>query len=466
MRRNTSQTTDAAPIALQPLQELLDAVESSLDDAAAVNLRGLDRKEVAQFACRVQQIRARVEAVAAVVTAEADNAAIQVLDTVRGVPTYVAKHTNAAPRAVGRDRVVGAWLQIFPLFRDAALAGILTEAHIRVLRSVCNRRTEHDLQRTQQILIDAARDCSFKGFCEAVTYWQNMYDPDGDKPTEDHKNRSVTARKNPDGTVEGSFLLDPVAGQAFLSALAQDTERLAAVDRDGNPSDPDRTHNQRQADALVGLVSRGAVRDDGTLPAPLVHVVVGAKVAEDALKRYGTEELEPGETLPDVLPLDPNDPAGRCEFVDGTPLHPSWLLSILGEAALRRIAFAPDGTVADLSTSVRQKPSAAPLTARQLRTLLAQAASVPLHSNGRSFPPHLKQALLAAARGRCQNGCHCPVLWLHADHIHPHNQGGPTSLANGQILCSHCNRRKRDQLFPAAPKQRAPVPKIITPQLE
>ena len=66
----------------------------------------------------------------------------------------------------------------------------------------------------------------------------------------------------------------------------------------------------------------------------------------------------------------------------------------------------------------------------------------------RTFPPHLKLALLAAARGRCKTlGCDAPVPWLEADHVHPWNHGGDTDIThNGQILCSHHNKLKRDTI--------------------
>jgi 5-methylcytosine-specific restriction endonuclease McrA len=65
----------------------------------------------------------------------------------------------------------------------------------------------------------------------------------------------------------------------------------------------------------------------------------------------------------------------------------------------------------------------------------------------RLFDRHQKQALLVAARGRCEHtGCTNPWVMLTADHKRPNARGGPTSVENGQILCDACNKDKADRL--------------------
>lgn len=60
----------------------------------------------------------------------------------------------------------------------------------------------------------------------------------------------------------------------------------------------------------------------------------------------------------------------------------------------------------------------------------------------RLFNSKQKQALYAAADGKCQM-CGAPLEkgW-HADHVIPHSEGGMTDVANGQALCAACNLRK------------------------
>jgi len=120
---------------------------------------------------------------------------------------------------------------------------------------------------------------------------------------------------------------------------------------------------------------------------------------------------------PTRLPIDHDNPARRCELIDGTPIHPRWAFSALLSAQIRRLILSTDSQVLDLGRSVR------------------------------TFPPHLKQLLLILARGRCQQpGCDAPASWLQADHLIPWSRGGPTNLTNGQILCDPHNKAKRDRL--------------------
>ncbi|NNE72574.1 MAG: HNH endonuclease [Acidimicrobiales bacterium] len=57
----------------------------------------------------------------------------------------------------------------------------------------------------------------------------------------------------------------------------------------------------------------------------------------------------------------------------------------------------------------------------------------------------MRNALLVQARGTCATpGCDAPYHWLQADHIQPATNHGPTSVANGQILCQPDNHAKSD----------------------
>lgn len=55
----------------------------------------------------------------------------------------------------------------------------------------------------------------------------------------------------------------------------------------------------------------------------------------------------------------------------------------------------------------------------------------------RLFPPALKRVIVARDQTCRTTYCTAPIR--HADHIDPHREGGPTSLANGQGLCENCS---------------------------
>lgn len=81
-----------------------------------------------------------------------------------------------------------------------------------------------------------------------------------------------------------------------------------------------------------------------------------------------------------------------------------------------------------------------------LRRLYARPASgelVAMDSRARRFTGHLADFLRLRDR-RCRTPwCDAPVR--HLDHVEDHDDGGPTSAANGQGLCEACNHAKQSR---------------------
>jgi hypothetical protein len=59
------------------------------------------------------------------------------------------------------------------------------------------------------------------------------------------------------------------------------------------------------------------------------------------------------------------------------------------------------------------------------------------------------QRLLLAARDRgcTAEGCTRPAAWCQADHDRAWQDGGPTDLANGRLLCGHHHRKRHSPLY-------------------
>ncbi|WP_313818137.1 HNH endonuclease signature motif containing protein [Citricoccus sp.] len=86
-----------------------------------------------------------------------------------------------------------------------------------------------------------------------------------------------------------------------------------------------------------------------------------------------------------------------------------------------------------------------PQTIRQL-TCEADLIPVVLGGSGevldvgrskRLFTPQLRRAITARDGGCTAPGCSIPAPWCEAHHIHHWEDGGPTSVENGALLCSH-----------------------------
>lgn len=379
--------------------EALERLDAAIDELASVSSAGLSPDEVTAFAVGLQRARARLDALVCSSAAAVGSADVAALEGHRSVASVVAAHTGGNPRVVAGDVRTGSWLDDFAVFRDAFGAGGLSRSHVELLRRVDNSRTRHRLVEAQDHLVEAAAACTWREFGQVLRYWVLAFDPDGPAPEDQVAARFCRIGKASEGSVTGSFRLDPVAGQALLSAIEQQEQRLFRADTEAGTM---RSAPQRRADALVEVAVRGAARPDGTIPAPLVHLVLSEQVAEALLTG-------------DEAALDAESIDRRCELLDGTPLHPRTAAAVTARAAFRRQVLTGDSITVDLGPRIRV------------------------------FPPALKQALLVAARGRCAiTGCDAPVGWLQADHVHPHARHGPTALWNGQILCDPHNKTKRD----------------------
>jgi hypothetical protein len=392
-------------------------LSAAIDEAAEVAVSCLSVPEARSWAEELGRATSRLDALWCRALAEPDWTA---LDAVRGrndVADVAAGDRSTDPRPVGADLRLGRWLAGYPEFLDAFVDGRLSRSHVEALRRCHNQRTNAHLVEAQGYLIGAAVDCDWQGFVAVIHRWQLSCDPDGAEPVEQAERRSCRISRRSDGSWDGRFHLDPIAGHALASALGREEQVLWRQDEEDEEST--RTAAQRRADALVGLITRGSVADRVSGPAPLVHVVMSERVAAEALEQLAAAADGQPATVPDPdhrAPTDPDDPDRRCELIDGTPIHPHQALAVLTMATLRRLVLSTDGEIVDLGRSVR------------------------------TFPTRLKQALLARDRGRCRHpGCTSPFAWLQADHVIPWIRGGRTALGNGQILCDPHNKAKRDQ---------------------
>ena len=405
-------------------ERILERLREAFDDAASVPLSCWNRDELADWVCGLQHHRARLDGLLCSAATAADHAAVASLDGARSLRQFVAGRTNANPADVGGDLVLGGWLGQFTSIADAFAAGTISRRHVQALRDLDTKRTRAALRHAQGYLTDAARDCSWADFVDICHRWIANADPDGELADEKVRERGLTIKTNADGTISGSFRFDPLTGTAVKNAIEREALRLWRIDADlTTTEDRQRNHRQRLADAAASLITKGVLRPDGTIGAPLLHVVVGREILEEAMARADANERgdvatdAAGKPLGDDLRIDPDDPLRRSETVDGTPVHPRHVLEMLGIATLRRLVLGADGEILDLGRSVK------------------------------TFPKHLKEAMMAAARGRCADtGCDAPPSWLEADHILPWAHNGDTATGNGQMLCGPGNRSKSDRI--------------------
>ncbi len=382
---------------------------TALDAVSATDLERLPVAELLDRACTLQTLSARIDAARAAVLAAADSAseAPGVLRELgfRTAPQVVAAKTGAPAREIHATASTGRWLNRFPVFAAAAGDGVLTLRHLRELKSLDKPHRHDSLVASQHELVAAARDHDFVEFTNRVATWLINHTT-ADEVKDQVKNTSCTWNGNADGSIDGRFHLDPLSAVAVGTALGDEMQRLFRhQSEDGGSAE---TPNRRRGQALVGLIVGGAEAPGSATTTPLVNLVIGQKILENLLERF----LDPDAP---AVPVDRDDPDYRCESIEGRPIHPDLAFVATAVAEFERIVLDEKSRVIDMSVKAR------------------------------GFPPWMKRALLIEARSRCRTrGCDAPYHWLQVDHIDPHSKGGPTSLANGQILCDPDNKWKRD----------------------
>lgn len=414
---------------------VLRRISEVLTDAAAVPLSCWSRHELADWLCGLQHVRAQLDGLLCAAAAEGESAALYQLDRARSLRQFVALRTGTNAADVGADLALGTWLIEFPAVAQALAAGQISRRHAHHLRELDNPRAHRHLQMGIDDLVAAARDCTWNDFVDICAEWLANADPDGKLPDERKRRRRCTMRARADGTFGGSYDLDTVGGAAVRNALDHEAQRLLRIDADpDHPESKQRNHAQRMADALVNLVTRGALRPDGTVGRPLIHIVVGLDIIEEAMRRKAALEAgvipigPDGKPLTDDLGIDPRNPLRRCELVDGTSIHPNEVLALLGVATIRRLVLGADGEILDIGRATN------------------------------TFPRYMRDAALAAQRGRCNEpGCDARPSWLHADHIvpwrpaDPSTTPGPTATRNLQMICGAANHAKSNHPNPPPP---------------
>jgi len=393
------------------ITKALDVVDERIDFV-------VDRYELGDALLDAVELGHRVEAVIARLGLAATNNGVAAEHGQRTIGQYVAARTNNGSLDVNRLTTTAKWLRDFPILA-AAFGGELTRDHVEYLRKKLDAtyETHIKLKGDQQFFVDTAATCSFAGFTKACDYWLVRIDPDGKEPQEQIEKARLRIGSGRGGRGEISGMCDAVTAQALRTAVDHEAQKLRRADKEQGI---DRTSGQRKMAALAALVARGFQRDDGSFPAPLGNIVMSQQVAEWALASL-TGDIDSND--PDrTVPVDPTDVDGRCELIDGTPIHPFLAVAALGLCG-------PGGSIA----------------AVHLRRHVMQADSrlLDVSVNARIFPEWMSTAALVQSRGQCEtHGCDNPHSWLQTDHIDPVANGGETRFDQAQTQCRPDNQAK------------------------
>ena len=403
----------------QLLVDRLRPIEKAIEDTRDAIAFSVDGDQLGDLLCEAVQLQTRLNALVGEIADNAYGAGVTAGTGQRSIAQYVASRTNTDPAPVRATTKLVEWLRDFPTLAEAYSTGELTESHLKLLRTkIDNPRTHRYLIGDQQLFVDAGRDCSYRDFCKVAEYWLIRVDVDGEEPKDQEQNTSLQFSRGSGGRLVVRAELDALSGQAIETAIETEARK---VRDDDIAQGTERTIAQRRAQALLNLVTRGASRSGGSVPSALINIVMSQAVAEWLLANDGADEH---------VPVHWNDTDGRCELIDGTPVHPAHALKIFGTATLRRHILDANSRILDTSY------------------------------NARTFPEWVKNAVRVQSRGQCEtHGCDASYHWLQTDHIEPHSRGGPTRFDNAQTQCSSDNQAKTNATGHTPWHNKPPPPK-------
>ena len=298
----------------------------------------------------------------------------------------------------------GRRLRTMPLTLEAYRSGSLSTDHVDVLCRANRPEVASLFARDERTLVEPAATLTFDDFKIAVSHWRNIADDEGaeDDAQRRHERRYLRSASTLDGVVDVQGRLSPIDGAIFQTELFRLEQQMFEADwaaaraEHGDAATERhlaRTSPQRRADALIEMARRSAAMAADAKPArPLITILCGY------------------ETF-----------AGRvCQLADGTVLTPGQVASVLGEADIERVVFDSPSRVIDVGR------------------------------RSRFFTGALKRAIEVRDRHCTHPGCTVPAARCQIDHIVEFCDGGPTTQANGRLLCPAHNRRRPGRASPPA----------------
>jgi hypothetical protein len=253
--------------------------------------------------------------------------------------------------------------------------------HVELLAEAAGSGRSELFARDEWLLVTQCQELTFTQAAKVMRYWCQRADAeldhDGPPPPDPS---TLRLRSGLDGTVWGDFELGPIEGATVSEALRRLERELYRQDQRDHVM---RTTAQRMAAALVEMAVRSQTAPArGRRPEPLVCILAGEASVEHV-----------------------------CELASGVIIDHRLIVPHLGRCQVQTFIF--DG-----------------------------ADRVIAASRQRTFRGMLRRAIQVRDR-HCQHpsGCDQPITHCDIDHRVPHDSGGVTTEANGELQCEPHNRK-------------------------
>ena len=301
-----------------------------------------------------------------------------------------------AAEAARRAKVARRLTRPLPVIAAALAEGRIGVAHASLIDRMATDVGVGNVEAVQTPLVVVAEQLrDVKEFADLCAGWRHALGPDylderDDKEWE--RRRAGLPISNGRGHLWGNF--DAEATAVIAAAI----DALITVDSADTPPDARRSREQRVADAITDMAAR--VLDYGDTPTsggvrPHVNVRI----------------------TPETITGQPGAPPAEADWVG--PIGRNTALRFLDDSSLTRILMDQRSQPLDVGTATRLWPVA------------------------------VRKAIIERDRHCRFPGCDRPAPWCDADHVTQVEDGGPTAVGNGILLCRpHHRMKKRDGWWP------------------
>jgi hypothetical protein len=381
-------------------EDVVAAVDALVaDDPAVLGFAGLlgRLRAVSRLVDRLEAERVRLLRVADRSGALKDDGAATAASWLRRNSTLTASQANTRAK-------IARGVPDLPVIAAAFAAGDMGVSHVTQVLGLCRDVGYDNVAEIQDALVEVSRRLrNVEDFTRICVGWRHALRPDcADEADERaYASRRLACSSTFDGAWHLNGRFDAYGGATLAAAI----NAYMQPDPPDTPPEERRDIAQRRADALVAMAEAAlAAKEAGTVGGVRPRVVVRVNLAD----------LISDPDHPDHHRLPGKPRSVSPPTVDWVgAIGPRLLAQLLDDCEIARVVFGPDGQLLDIGRATRVWPAA------------------------------MRRAIVERDRGCRFFGCDRRPEWCDIDHVLEWEEGGPTAVWNGLLLCRYHHRGKR-----------------------